>query len=139
GFHFNLRPILLLAFGLVAFTTASVALALVVVVPGMPMAVAVLVGALVSPPDAVAATAVMRRLNLPRRIVTIIEGESLVNDAAALVIYRFAVAAIVVGGFSWREAALEFAWIAAAGTLLGAALGAASVWVSRRLIDSFAA
>ena len=139
GFAFNLRPILLLAFGLVAFTTAAVALALLWIVPGMPPAVAVLIGALVSPPDAVAATAVMQRLNLPPRIVTVLEGESLVNDAAALVIYKFAIAAILTGAFSWQEATLEFAWIALAGTLLGAAIGWASVWISRRVIDSFAA
>jgi CPA1 family monovalent cation:H+ antiporter len=138
-FLFNLRPILLLAFGLVAFTTAAVALALVLVVPGMPVAVAVLIGALISPPDAVAATAVMRRMNLPRRIVTVLEGESLVNDAAALVIFRFAVTAVVGGAFSWSAAAVQFAWLAAAGTVIGMAFGWASVWVSRRLVDSFAA
>jgi CPA1 family monovalent cation:H+ antiporter len=135
----DLRPILLLAFGLVGATTAAVALALCWIVPGMPPAVAVLIGALVSPPDAVAATAVMQRLGLPRRVVTILEGESLVNDAAALVIYKFAVAAIVTGAFGWGEAAAEFLWIALAGTLLGAGAGAASVWVSRRVSDSFAA
>ena len=91
-FKANLRPILLLAIGLVLFTTAAVAL-VVQQLTAMPVAAAVALGAIVAPPDAVAATAIFRRLGVPRRIVTILEGESLLNDASALIVYRLAIVA----------------------------------------------
>ena len=84
-FRANLRPILLLAIGLVLFTTVVVAF-VAQQLTGMPVAAAVALGAIVAPPDAVAATAIFRRLGVPRRIVTILEGESLLNDASALII-----------------------------------------------------
>ncbi len=93
AFRFNLRPILLLAIGLVLFTTAAVGLVVHLLLPAVPLAATFALGAVVAPPDAVAATAVARRIGLPRRIVTILEGESLVNDATALVVFRVAVAA----------------------------------------------
>jgi len=102
-FRVMLRPILLLAIGLVATTTLAVGLALKWLVPGVPWSVAFALGAIVSPPDAVAATAVLRRFRLPRRIVTLLEGESLVNDATGLVLYRFAVVAALTGTFSGRR------------------------------------
>src|SRR4030095_2936236 len=83
-FQANLRPITLLAVGLVVATTAAVAAVAHAIVPGLPGPAAFALGAIVSPPDAVAATAVARRLRIPRRVITILEGESLVNDAAAL-------------------------------------------------------
>src|SRR5213076_1789610 len=89
-FRANLRPISLLAVGLVLFTTAAVAW-LAHHFMGLPLAAGFVLGAIVSPPDAIAATAIADRLRVPRRIVTILEGESLVNDATALVAYRFAV------------------------------------------------
>jgi monovalent cation/hydrogen antiporter len=95
AFHFNLRPILLLAVGLVLFTTATVGLVVHLLLPGVPLAATFALGAVVAPPDAVAATAVARRIGLPRRLVTILEGESLINDATALVVFRVAVAAAV--------------------------------------------
>ena len=95
----NLRSILLLAIGLVATTTLAVGVAFKMLVPDAPWAVAFALGAIVSPPDAVAATAVLRRFRLPRWLVTVLEGESLVNDATGLVLYRFAVAAVLTGGF----------------------------------------
>src|SRR5919112_4585053 len=95
----NLRPISLLAIGLVLVTTAAVAV-LGHSVLGLPWAGAVMLGAIVSPPDPVAAVAVAGRLGLPRRVVTILEGEGLLNDATALVLYRVAVAAAVSGTFS---------------------------------------
>src|SRR5690348_12744886 len=95
AFRYNLRPILLLAVGLVLFTTVVVALVVHLLLPSVPLAAAFALGAVVAPPDAVAATAVARRIGLPRRMVTILEGESLVNDATALVIFRVAVAAAV--------------------------------------------
>jgi monovalent cation/hydrogen antiporter len=87
AFRYNLRPILLLAVGLVLFTAACVGFAVHALLPQVPLAATFALGAVVAPPDAVAATAVARRIGLPRRIVAILEGESLVNDATALVIH----------------------------------------------------
>src|SRR5947209_7196232 len=84
-FHANLRPISLLAVGLVLFTTVLVGLLAHYLIPGLPLAAGFALGAIVSPPDAIAATSIAQRLNVPRRIVTILEGESLVTDATALV------------------------------------------------------
>src|ERR1044071_3580195 len=103
-FRANLRPISLLAVGLVLFTTVAVAW-LAHYFMDLPLAVGFVLGAIVSPPDAVAATAIAERLKIPKRIVTILEGESLVNDATALVAYRFAVMAVVTGSFSLGHAA----------------------------------
>src|SRR3954464_5406317 len=99
-FAANRRPIGFLALGLVVATTTAVAWVAHAVVPQMSWPVAFVLGAIVSPPDAVAATAVIRRLKVPRRIVTILEGESLVNDATGLVAYKFAIAAVASGTFS---------------------------------------
>ena len=93
-FRANLRPISLLAVGLVLFTTVAVAY-LAQYFMHLPLAAGFVLGAIISPPDAIAASAIAERLKIPRRIVTILEGESLVNDATALVAYRFAVAAVV--------------------------------------------
>ena len=100
AFRRSLRPILLLAVGSVAFTAACVAAVAKLLVPELPWAAAVALGAMVAPPDAVAAAAVLRRVRLPRGVVTVLEGESLVNDASALVLYRFAVAAVAAGALS---------------------------------------
>ena len=99
-FRYNIRPISLLAVGLVLATTAAVAFVARLLLPGMGWAEAIALGAIVSPPDAVSATAIARRLHIPRRIVTILEGESLVNDATALVLYRTAVGAAVGGSIA---------------------------------------
>lgn len=117
------RSIFLLAFGLVTATSAVVAALCVWFIPGMTWAAGFVLGAIVSPPDAAAATSITRGLKLPRRIVQIIEGESLVNDAAALTVYRFAVAAVVTGSFSFGGATLSFLWIAIGGAAIGAGLG----------------
>src|ERR1041385_4733493 len=106
-FRVNLRPIALLAIGLVLFTMVAVA-ALAHYFMGLPLAAGFVLGAIISPPDAIAATAVAERLKVPRRIVTILEGESLVNDATALVAYRFAVAAVLTGSFSFVHASGHF-------------------------------
>src|SRR4030081_2173523 len=98
-FRANLSPILLLAIGLVLLTTAFVAV-VAHALTGLPWATAFILGAIISPTDAVAATAIANRLRVPQRIVTVLEGESLVNDATALVAYRFAIAAIMSGRFS---------------------------------------
>src|SRR5688572_23008958 len=106
-FRANVRAISLLAVGLVLMTTFVVA-AVVHTVAGLPWAAAFVLGAIVSPTDAIAATTVAQRLGVPRRIITILEGESLVNDATGIVAYRIAVAAVVAGIFSLWQAGLQF-------------------------------
>src|SRR3954463_1614689 len=128
-FKANLRPIGMLAIGLVIVTTLAVGATLKFFVPELPWAVVFAFGAIVSPPDAVAATAILSSMNMPRRIVTVLEGESLVNDASGLVIYKFAVAASLAGGFSLFEASAQFVLISAGGIALGFLLG----WVFVRL------
>lgn len=116
------RAILMLAFGLVVATSAAVAAFCVHFIPGMPWAAGFVLGAIVAPPDAAAATSILRKLQLPRRIVQVIEGESLVNDAAALTVFRFAVAAVVSGTFSLTQAALTFVWLSVGGVAIGFAV-----------------
>ena len=128
-FRASLRPILLLAIGLVATTTLAIGIAFKWLVPEAPWAVAFALGAIVSPPDAVAATAVLRRFRLPRWLVTVLEGESLVNDATGLVLYRFAVAAALTGAFSGWALVGEFGLIALGGLGLGIAMG----WITSKL------
>ena len=131
----NARPIGLLAVGLVLTTTVVVAVVVHTLVPGMPWAVAFVLGAVVSPPDAVAATSIAQRLGLPRRVVIILEGESLVNDATALVAYRLAVVAAVSGLFSLGEATLSFIVVSVGGVVIGLAAGWAIAFVLARLED----
>lgn len=118
-FKRNVGAIGTLAVGLVLVTTAAVAFAARALFPDIPWPVAVALGAIVSPPDAVAATAIVSRLQVPRRVITVLEGESLVNDASALVLYRTAVAAAVTGSFSWGESIVRFFIDAGVGTLVG--------------------
>ena len=134
-FRRNLRAILLLAIGLVLFTTIVVAWAAHSLIPSLPWAAAFALGAIVSPPDAVAATSIVRRLPVPHRVVTILEGESLVNDATALVALQFAVAASLTGQFSLGKASLLFTWAAAGGIAIGLLVGLAIRWVHRHLDD----
>lgn len=134
-FKFNLRPIFLLAVGLVLLTMVTVAWTAHAFIPGLPWAAAFVLGAIVSPPDAIAATAVFERLQVPRRIVTILEGESLVNDTVALVAYRFAITAVVTGTFSAGAAALEVPLVALGGAIIGGAVGLGVDWIMRRLDD----
>src|SRR5215207_161057 len=131
----NLRPIALLAVGLVLVTTAAVAV-LGHSVLGLPWAVAVMLGAIVSPPDPVAATAVASRLGLPRRVVTILEGEGLLNDATALVLFRVAVAVAVSGTFSLGQAGVELVVSAVGGTAVGLAVGLAGSRVLRQVSEA---
>ena len=122
-FKANLRPLFLLAVGLVLFTTIITGLVVHALIPGIPLAIAFAFGAIVSPPDAVAATAIAEQMHLPRRIVTILEGESLVNDATGLVALRFALAAAISGSFSLSIAAAQFVWVATGGLLFGLLVG----------------
>ena len=115
----SLGPILSLGVGHVLFATAAVACIAHAGVRGLPWASAFALGAVVSPPDVAAATAFTRRLPLPRRVVTILEGESMMNDAAAIVAYRMAVAAAVTGTFSLMGAGVRFLWVGAGGIAVG--------------------
>ena len=134
-FRRNLRPILLLAIGLVLTTMVAVAWIAHAVVPGLPWAAAFALGAIVSPPDAIAATAIIRRLGVPHRIQAILEGESLVNDATALVALQFAIGSLVTGTFSPGYAAARFVWAAAAGIGFGLLVGVVIRWVQSHLDD----
>lgn len=133
-FQQNIRPITQLAVGLVVITTVIVALVARALIPEMPWAAAVALGAIISPPDAIAATAIAQRLSVHRRIVTILEGESLINDATALVLYKLAIAAAAMSGqFAVGELTWKFPLIALGG--IGIGLGAAwlTLQVRRRV------
>jgi Na+/H+ antiporter len=134
-FRANLRAISLLAVGLVLFTTTTVGYLAHYFIPDLSLAAGFVLGAIVSPPDAVAATAIAKRLKLPRRIVTILEGESLVNDATALVAYRFAVLAVVTGSFSLPRASGQFFLVGIGGILIGLVVGWLAELFHRRVDD----
>src|ERR1051326_7429852 len=127
-FKFNLRPIGLLAFGCVVFTTCAVAAAAHYLL-NFSWAVGFLLGAIISPTDVVAPLAIARQLGIPRRLVVVLEGEGLANDATALILYRFAVLAVVTGTFSRPVAMGEFALILVGELIYGLAVG----WLSLRL------
>src|SRR5579863_7160802 len=127
-FRFNLRPISLLAVGCVVFTTVATAAATHFVL-GLAWPVGFVLGAIVSPPDAVAPLSIARRLQIPRRILVVLEGEGLANDATALVLYRFAVAAVSVGAFSLTQAAGIFVAVVVGEILWGVGVG----WLMLRL------
>ncbi len=134
-FRANLRIILQLAVSAVVFTTLVVGVVAHLVVPGLPWAACFALGAVVSPPDAVAAKAVLAGLRLPRRIVVLLEGESLVNDATGIVLFRLAVAAAATGTFSLAGAAGSFVLLSAGGVVAGLAFAAAALAVMARLRD----
>ncbi|AJG22466.1 Na+/H+ antiporter [Cupriavidus basilensis] len=136
-FRRNLRGILMLAIGAVLFTTLVVGVAVHLVVPGLPWAACFALGAIVSPPDAVAAKAVLERVALPRRMMALLEGESLLNDASGLVLYRFAVAAALTGAFSIQHAAAEFVVLALGGVAVGVGVGVALIRVITVLTDEY--
>ncbi|HEY2671253.1 MAG TPA: Na+/H+ antiporter [Rugosimonospora sp.] len=123
AFRFNLKPILLLAVGLVVFTALSVGYALHLVLPAVPLAATMALGAVVAPPDAVSASAIARRVGLPRRQVAILEGESLINDATALLIFGVAISAATGGAVSAGQITVN-ALIASVGGVAVGALGA---------------
>ena len=131
----NLRPISLLAVGLTLATMVAVAAAAHALIHELPWAAAFALGAIVSPTDPLAATAIARRLGAPRRLTTLLEGESLVNDATALVAYRIAVGAVAGGSFVVWQAGLEFAAGVAGGVAVGLAVGWLSAEIRRRLHD----
>lgn len=132
----HLRTISLLSVGLVLATTVTVAVVSHAVIDDLSWAAAFVLGAIVSPTDPIAATAIARRLGAPRRVVTVVEGESLINDGTALVAYRFAVAAVVSGSFSLWEAGLEFVLVVAGGAAVGLAIAWVVAELRRRLDDA---
>jgi monovalent cation/hydrogen antiporter len=134
-FRANLRPIGLLAIGLVLFTTIAVAY-LARYYMNLPLGAGFVLGAIISPPDAIAATAIAERLNIPHRIVTILEGESLVNDATALVAYRLAIAAVLTGTFSLAHATGEFFLVGLGGNLVGLVMGWLAEQFHKRVDDA---
>jgi CPA1 family monovalent cation:H+ antiporter len=136
AFRFNLRPILLLALGAVLFTAGAVAVTTKLLLPDLPWAAAVALGAIVAPPDAVAATSVLKNFRIPKRLVTVLEGESLLNDASALVLYRFAVTATMAGSISLGEASMSFVLAAAGGAAMGYGVGRVAMWIFARLEDT---
>jgi Na+/H+ antiporter len=117
------RSISLAAVGLVLLTTTIVAIVAHYIIPDVSWPLCFLIGAIVSPPDAVATTSVTKGLRLDPRIITIIEGESLVNDASGLIAYKYALAAIMAGNFIFWEAGLNFVWVVIAGVAIGLAIG----------------
>ena len=131
----NLRGLTLSTVALVLATMCAVAVAAHALIPGLPWEAAFVLGAIVSPTDPLAAATIMRRLEVPRRMVSAIEGEGLFNDATALVAYRFAVAAVVAGSFSLAEAGARFVLGAAAGVAIGLAVGWLSGEVRKRISD----
>ncbi|MFF5181037.1 Na+/H+ antiporter [Micromonospora sp. NPDC000316] len=135
AFKNNIRPILLLAVGLVLFTAFVVGSVLHLLLPQVPYAICLALGAVVAPPDAVAATAVARRVGLPRRVVTILEGESLVNDATALVLLRVATMATIGSAVGAADVATEVLRATGGGILIGALGALAFGFLHRRITD----
>src|SRR6187397_3034104 len=131
----NAFAITLLAFGLVLTTMVIVAVVAHVLIPGLSWSTAFVLGAVVSPTDPTAATAIAERLGLPRRLVALIEGESLVNDGTALVAYKFAVAAVVTGSFSLFDASWHFVLNVVGGIGVGLAVGYLIRQLRKRLDD----
>ena len=135
GFRANIRPIGLLAVGLVIFSTAAIGLAAWWLIPGLPLPAALVLGAVVAPPDAVAAIAVGRKLGLPRRVMTVLAGESLVNDATALTLFRVALAAAAGASISLLSGVAMFVFAAVGGVLIALAVAWVVHWIRVRLND----
>ncbi|MEV6790935.1 Na+/H+ antiporter [Streptomyces sp. NPDC051320] len=132
----NLRPVALLSVGYVLFATLAVGWLAYLVVPDLPLTAALVLGAVVAPPDAVAATAIARRLGLPGRITTVLQGESLVNDATAITAYKVALAAAVGEGVSWAGGVAEFALASVGGIVVGLVLMVPLHWLRTHLREA---
>jgi monovalent cation/hydrogen antiporter len=136
AFRSNLRPILFLAVGAVVFTALVVAVVAKLLIPTMPWWAAITLGAIVAPPDAVAAASVLKNFSIPKRLVVVLEGESLLNDASSLVLYRFAIGATLAGAVSVSEASLSFVTSAGGGVIVGYLAGRAAMWIFIHLEDT---
>lgn len=132
-FKTAIRPISTLAISLVFFTTFSVAAAAHYLIPGFSWPLAFVLGAIVSPPDAVAATGITKGLGLNKKVITILEGESLLNDASALIAYRYAVAAVTTGVFVFWKAGLEFLLVAGGGIFAGVVIGYIFIQIHKKI------
>ncbi|MFZ5972530.1 MAG: Na+/H+ antiporter [Bacteroidota bacterium] len=130
------RPISLLAIGCVLFTTTMVAVVAHYFIPDFGWAESFVLGAIISPPDAVAATSATKGLSIPRRIITVLEGESLVNDATGLIAYRYAIAATATGTFIFWLASINFVYVAGGGIVFGLLTGYAFLWIHRITPDN---
>ncbi len=122
-FRASIRPISALAITLVFFTTVAVAICAHFLIPGFSWPLSFVLGAIVSPPDAVAASGIIKGLGLNKKVITILEGESLVNDASALIAYRFSILAVTTGSFVLWQAGLQFLLVAGAGIIIGIVVG----------------
>ncbi|WP_414506302.1 Na+/H+ antiporter [Streptomyces sp. NEAU-L66] len=136
GLRANLRPVALLSVGYVLFATFVVGYAAYLVIPGLPLTAALVLGAVVAPPDAVAATAIARKLGLPHRITTILQGESLFNDATAITAYKVLVAAAIGAGVTWGDGVKQFAVASVGGIGVGLVLMVPLHWLRVRLRES---
>jgi CPA1 family monovalent cation:H+ antiporter len=132
-FKTSIRPISALAITLVFFTTVAVAVTAYYMIPGFTWPLAFVLGAVVSPPDAVAASGIIKGLGLNKKVITILEGESLVNDASALIAYRYAVLAVTTGSFVFWKAGIQFLLVAGVGILIGLITGWLFVWAHKRI------
>lgn len=135
-FRAEIKPISTLAIALVFFTTITVAITTYFLIPGFSWPLAFVLGAIVSPPDAVAATSITKGLGLNKRVITILEGESLVNDASALVAYRLAIAAIGTGAFVFWHAGLNFLIVTVGGIAAGLVIGYGMITIQKRVLNS---
>ncbi len=121
------------AFPIVIITSCLIAFVSTAIIPGFTLALGFLLGAIISPPDAISATTIMRQVKVPRAMVSIIEGESLLNDASSLIIFRFALAAVITGQFHFQDAAISFLLVIVMGTLIGLAVGCIVYCIHRYL------
>lgn len=135
-FKSEIVPISTLAIILVFFTTIAVAIASYFLIPGFTWPLAFVLGAIVSPPDAVAATSITKGLGLNKRVITILEGESLVNDASALISYRFAIIAIGTGSFVLWKAGIDFLFLATGGIIIGVAIGLLLIYIHKLILNN---
>lgn len=111
------------AFPIVILTSCAIAVVSSAIIPGFTLALGFLLGGIISPPDAVSATTIMRQVNVPKSMVSLVEGESLLNDASALIVFRFALAAVLTGQFQFQEAAVNFVFVILIGILIGLVIG----------------
>ncbi|NIJ53446.1 Na+/H+ antiporter [Dyadobacter arcticus] len=125
------RPILMLSIGLVVFTATAVAYLSHAMIPGFTLAMGFVLGGVISPPDAVAATSVLQSVKVPKRVVTILEGESLVNDASSLIVFRVALATVATGKFVLWKAGIDFFTVSIMGIVIGLAIGHILYFVHR--------
>ena len=132
-FRTSIRPISALAITLIFFTTVAVAVTAHYIIPGFSWPLAFVLGAVVSPPDAVAASGIIKGLRLNKKVITIIEGESLVNDASALIAYRYAVTAVTTGSFVFWKAGVQFLLVAGVGILIGILIGYLFVFAHKKI------